>query len=122
MEKSKKTIKLEHFQNLVAVAYADGCLDIDEAEFLAERAEEYGFPKKIVDEIIDNVENLEFIIPLNNEEKEEQLTDSVYMAMIDGEIHDREYDLCLKIAEKLDLDKDYLDEIIELTKKLWKGE
>ena len=122
MKKSKKTIKLEHFQNLVAVAYADEKLDIEEAEFLAQRAEEYGFPKKIVDEIIDNVENLEFIIPLNNEEREEQLTDSVYIAMIDGKIHEREYELCLKIAKKLDLDKSYLDEIIELTKKLWKNE
>ena len=105
MKKSKKTIKLEHFQNLVAVAYADEKLDIEEAEFLAQRAEEYGFPKKIVDEIIDNVENLEFIIPLNNEEREEQLTDSVYIAMIDGKIHEREYELCLKIAKKLDLEK-----------------
>ena len=122
MGKSKKTIKLEHFQNLVAVAYADGHLDMGEAEFLAERAEEYGFSKEIVNEILDKAEKLEFIIPLNNEEREEQLTDSVYMAMIDGEIHDREYELCLKIAEKLDLDKDYLDEIIELTKKLWKEE
>lgn len=119
MAKTEKQIKLEHFQNLVAVAYSDGHLDINEAEFLAERAEEYGLPKDIVDTIIDNVNNLEFIIPLNDEEKEEQLTDSVYMAMVDGSVDQREYDLCLKIAQKLDFDQQYLDDIIRLTKDLW---
>ena len=122
MEKSEETIKLEHFQNLVAVAYADGHLDPNEAKFLAERAEEYGLPKNIVDQIIDNVDNLEFIIPLNDEEREDQLTDSVYMAMVDGSVDKTEYDLCLKIAEKLDFDKSYLDEIIRLTKELWEKE
>ncbi len=119
MEKSKITIKLEHFQNLVAVAYADGRLDIKEAEFLAQKAEEYNIKKELVDKIIDNAERLEFIVPANNIEKMNQLTDSVYMAMIDGEVDDREYDLCLIIAKKLDFDKNYLDEIIKLTKKLW---
>ena len=118
MAKSKKQIKLEHFQNLVAVAYADGNLDINEAELLAERAEEYGFPKTIIDEIIDNAENLEFIIPLNDEDREEQLIESVHMAMVDGDVHEEEYALCLKIAKKLDFNKSYLDKIIELTKGL----
>ncbi len=116
-----KKIRIEHFQNLVAVAYADGHLDIKEAEFLAERAEDYGLEKEIVDDIIDRAEKLEFVIPLNDEDREEQLTDAVFMAMIDGEVADNEYKLCLKIAEKLDFDSSYLDEIIALTSKLWKN-
>jgi tellurite resistance protein len=119
MEKSEQQIKLEHFQNLVAVAFADGSLDKDEASFLAERAEEYGLSKKEVDETIANAENLIFVIPLNDEDRETQLTYSVYIAMVDGAVDDKEYALCLKIAEKLDFDKRYLDEIIELTGKLW---
>ena len=121
MAKSERQINLEHFQNLVAVAYADGKLDISEAELLAERAEDYGFPKEIVDEIIDKADNLEFIIPLNTEDREEQLADAVYMSMIDGNVDDKEYDLCMKIAEKLDFDKSYLDKIIAMTKKLWEA-
>ena len=122
MAQSEKQIKVEHFQNLVAVAYADGHLDILEAQFLARRAEEYGIEKEIVDAIIDKAEKLEFVIPLNDEDREDQLTDAVYMGMIDGEVHEAEYNLCLKIAEKLDFDKFYLDDIIELTQKLWKSE
>ncbi len=119
MEKSERRIRLEHFQNLVAVAYADGHLDKKEALFLAERAEDYGLLKSEVDETIDNAENLKFIIPQNDEEREAQLTDAVYIAMVDGNVDEKEYDLCLKIAEKLDFDNRYLDEIIELTGKLW---
>lgn len=121
MDIKDKQVKVEHFQNLVAVAYADGHLEKHEIEYIASRAEDYGIEKETVDSIIDKAENLEFIIPLNDEDREEQLTDSVYMAMIDGQVHEKEYSLCLKIAEKLDFDKHYLDEIIDLTAKLWKG-
>jgi tellurite resistance protein len=119
MTQSDKKIQIEHFQNIVAVAFADGLLDDSEKSFLAERAEDYGLLKETVDNILKNVDNLEFIIPLNAEEREEQLSDAVYMAMINGNVEEREYDLCLKIAEKLDLDRKYLDEVIDLTKRLW---
>ncbi len=120
MTAHEKVIKTEHFQNLVAVAYSDGILQQSELAFLASRAEEYGLDKDVVNRIIDSVDNLEFIIPLNDEDREEQLADAVYMGMIDGEVHGVEYNLCMKIAEKLDFDTEYLDDIIELTKKLWK--
>lgn len=122
MSEKGRRIKLEHFQNLVAVAYADGHLELEEAKFLAQRAEDYGLSKTEVDETIDNAENLVFVIPQNEEDRETQLTDSVYIAMVDGKVDEREYSLCLKIAEKLDFDKRYLDEIIELTEKLWASE
>ncbi|MCF6243174.1 MAG: TerB family tellurite resistance protein [Bacteroidales bacterium] len=115
-----KKIKLEHFANLVAVAYSDGYLEEHEKEFLSERAEEYGLPANEVKKLFDMAAELKFIVPQNDEEKEEQLSDAVYMAMIDGKVHEKEYDLCLTIAEKLDFRKKDLDYVIELTKKLWK--
>ncbi len=115
-----KSIKLEHFANLVAVAFSDNYLDEQEQAFLTERAEEYGLPADEVRKLIDSAEELKFIVPLNEEEKEEQLSDVVYMAMIDGKVHEKEYQLCLTIAEKLDFRKQDLDYVIELTKKLWK--
>jgi len=118
MEKSEKQIKKEHFQNLVAVALADGVLDDNELYVLTERAEEYGIEKAFINEVIKNAENLEFLIPLNDEDREEQLADAVHMAMVDGQVDDKEFQLCLKIAEKLDLDEDYLNYIIKLTKKM----
>ena len=122
MNQPDKKIQIEHFQNIVAVAHADGILDQSEKDFLSDRADDYGFSKETVDKIFKNIDNLEFIIPQNNEEREEQLSDAVFMAMIDGKVDDREYNLCLKIAEKLDLDRKYLDEVIDLTKRLWDKE
>lgn len=120
-EDQEKKIKFEHFHNLIAVAYADGYLDQSEIDFLLEKAEEIGLPLNKVNQLMDKAENLEFIIPLNTEESENQLADAVFMMMIDGEIHDKEYNICLQMAERLGLSKSYLDHVVELTKKLWKN-
>ncbi|OQY00215.1 MAG: hypothetical protein B6I20_09060 [Bacteroidetes bacterium 4572_117] len=114
-----RSIKIEHFANLVAVACSDNFLDEKERAFLTERAEELGLPANEVKKLIDSAEELKFIIPLNEEDKEEQLSDIVYMAMIDGEVHEKEYELCLTVAKKLSLKKKDLNHIIKLTKKLW---
>ncbi len=117
--KKNRKVKIEHFKNLVAVAFADGVLDEIENDFLLEKAEEIGLPNNEVKEIINSAEKLIFMVPINQENKEDQLADIVFMAMIDGHVHDKEYDLCLQIADKLGLSKNYLDQIIKLTKKLW---
>jgi len=113
-----RKIKVEHFQNLIAVALSDGVLDEEEKEFLNERASEIGFPQDEVNRIIENAGELEFLIPMNKIDREDQLGDAVYMTMVDGEIHEKEYNLCLRLAEKLELDKNYLDHIIDLSQKL----
>lgn len=115
----QRRVKLEHFQNLIAVAFADGYLDESEKEFLSEKAEEFGLNQEEVQKIMSNVDNLEFLIPMNAIDKEDQLADVVFMSMIDGEVSGMEYELCLKISEKLDLGKNYLDHVIDLTRKLW---
>ena len=118
--KKDKNIKKEHFSNLVTVAYSDGVLNDNEKEFLEERAMDYGLSKEEVDEITSKVDILKFMVPLNEEEKEEQLSDIVFMSMIDGEVHEKEYEICLTIAKRLDFKQKDLDHIIKLTKKLWK--
>ena len=115
-----KQIKKEHFINLVAVAYADGKYTEEEMDFLSEKASEFGLDESDVNEIMQNADQLHFKIPLNDVDREEQLSDVVCMTMIDGHVDTREYNLCLEIAKRLDFDKKYLDHIIELTSKLWK--
>ena len=113
-----KNIKLEHFANLVAVAAADGHMDEDEKEFLAEKAEEMGLNPEEINKILSNPQQIAFNIPDSMEEKEEQLSDAVFMAMIDGEIHDKEYHMCINFANRLGLNQKDVDEIITLAKKL----
>lgn len=112
-------IKKEHFQNLIAIANADGMLDEEEKDLLYEKAHEFGINESHVDYMIDNADTLEFIIPKKVNSKEEYLTEIIYMALIDGELHDKEYAICLKISERLGLKKDDLDNGLSLIKKLW---
>jgi tellurite resistance protein len=116
---SEREINLDHFKNLVAVSVADGNLDDDEKGFLEERAEELGLPSNDVSEIMANADKLEFVVPEEEADREEQLADIVFMAMVDGTIEDKEYKLCLNIAERLELKKEDLDEVIALTQRLW---
>jgi tellurite resistance protein len=114
----KRAVKAEHFANLVAIAYADNFLDEDEKKFLSERAEDIGLNTDEVKSMLTNAEELKIIVPLNQDEIEEQIADIVYMIMVDGEIHEKEYKLCLDIAQKLDYSKTDLDYMIDLTRKL----
>lgn len=114
-----RKIKVQHFKNLVAVAYSDGYYDEIERDFLAEKAVEYGLTIEVVSGILSNAEDLQFIVPENSIDSEEQLSDVVYMAIIDGVLRNNEYELCLSIAKRLGFDKEYVDQVIESTKKAW---
>lgn len=114
-----RNIKLEHFSNLVSVASADGFIEDSERGFLEERAVEFGLKPDQIAQVMSNIEGLEFIVPELMEDREEQLVDVVFMSMVDGNIEEKEYLLCLNIAERLELKKNDLDEVIALTKRLW---
>ncbi len=120
--KTQRQIKKEHFANLLIVAHADGKLTKEEIDLLAQRAIDYGLSEEEVRQMTDNLEKLKFQIPLNQEEKEEQLTNAIYMSLIDGQIAPQEYEICLSLAQKLGLDKKYLDNLIDLVKELWQNE
>ncbi len=113
-----KKIKLEHFANIVAVAASDGKINNEELDLLKERALEYGLSKEEISNMINSAEDLDFIIPMNTLEKEEQLSEAVLMSMIDGKIDKHEYNICLRIAEKLGFNEKYLNHIIKLSQKL----
>ncbi len=120
--KEQKQIKKEHFANLLIVAYADGKLAKEEVNLLAQRAIDYGLSEEEIQQLVDNLDQLKFEIPYNQEEKEQQLTNAIYMSLIDGEIAQQEYKICLHLAQRLGLDQKYLDNLIELVKELWKNE
>ena len=114
-----RKIKLEHFVNLVAIAAADGYLDTREREFLAERAEESGMKAEEFDSIINDADKLQFVVPLNQVECEEQLNDAIFMSIVDGNISDQEYNLCISLANRLGIEQCEVDDIVHDIKKIW---
>lgn len=114
-----RKIKLEHFVNLVAIAAADGYLDAREREFLAERAEESGMKAEEFDSIVNDADKLQFVVPLNQIECEEQLNDAIFMSIVDGDISDQEYNLCISLANRLGIEQYEVDDIVSDIKKIW---
>ena len=114
-----RKIKLEHFVNLVAIAAADGYLDAREREFLAERAEENGMKAEEFNSIISNADKLQFVVPMNHEECEDQLNDAIFMSIVDGDISEQEYELCMSLANRLGVDAREVDEVINDVKRIW---
>lgn len=112
-------IKIEHFKNLVAVAAADGYLNSREREFLADRAEELELNEEEVKVILAEADKLQYVVPLNMVDREDQLNDAVFMSIIDGHIADQEYKLCLNIAERLGIETEYVNKMIERIKSVW---
>ena len=110
-EMRQKKMSLEYFKNLIAIANADGHLDENEKKFLAEKAKEFDLPTDEVQTVIENADKLHFTIPSDRLSREEHLADIVFMSMVDGELAKQEYNLCLKIAEHLDMKKRDVDQI-----------
>lgn len=118
MIKENKQLKLEHYKNLVAIAYADGYFDDDERSYLIEKALEFGIPFEKAETVIENASDIEFTTPKTLAEKEDQLADLVCLAVIDGDVHEKEYNLCLSLTKKFGLGKKDLDLAITVAKKI----
>lgn len=112
-------IKIEHYKNLVAIAAADGYLNSREREYLSDKAQELGLDEKEVKEIIAEADTLQYIVPLNSEDGEDQLNEAIFMSIIDGDIAEQEYQLCLTLADRLGIEKKYLDETVDAVKLMW---
>jgi uncharacterized tellurite resistance protein B-like protein len=126
---NNKKVKIEHLSNLIAVAIIDGTFEEEEKVFLKDKAYEFGLSSEEVDTVLQNAEQLQsaalyddFTVfnPKNKINKEDQLADAVYMSLINGVVTPKEYALCIHLAEKLDMGRREVDEIINLTIKLWK--
>ena len=103
---------LAYFQNLYIVAAADQQLSKEETAFLVEVAQIMGISPQNTTRIMTQREELEFIIPETEEERNIQLEDIITMMIIDRKIHEKEYNLCLKFAEKIGYNRTAFDQIM----------
>ncbi len=98
----------------MAVAIADGYWHQNEKQLIAKKAKEFGLKEKDVLAIIENAKELLFMVPQNINDREEQLSDAVHMALVDGELHHKEYELCVNIANRLGFSQRSVDQAIEM--------
>ena len=105
--------KLAFFQNLILVAAADGRLEEDESNLLLTMGNKLGLSVQQVMPIADNLSVLSFIIPEDGLQKTLELQTLVQMMLEDGQIHDREYVLCLEYAHRIGYSKEVLDDMVK---------
>jgi uncharacterized tellurite resistance protein B-like protein len=119
--RKNQKIQIEHLRSLIAIAMADGFLHENEIAFFKEKAEELGYSEEITEETFKHAENIHVDFSIENLDQEEFMLDLIAMSMIDGELHEREYNLCLKLAKKFGWSKEEVDGSIKLIKGLLEG-
>ena len=112
-------INVEHFQNLVALAYSDSYISQEEMEFLTSRAASYGITDRKAYEIIEKAKNIKMNDTVITAEKEKQLSDFIYMSVMDGILRTDEYELCLRLGERLGFGKRAVETLIQQVSKEW---
>jgi uncharacterized tellurite resistance protein B-like protein len=113
-----KELTLEYFHSLVAIALADGILKPEEEEFFKAKAEEFGFEMQSVEDMFQ--QSIEELVGQINYDADDVdfVTDLVAMSMVDGELHEKEYELCIKLVEKKGFSKADVDNTIQWLQKL----
>lgn len=106
-----------HFKNLFVVAFADGELDHNELDFINKIATRLEIPEKDVKNVLKNPDNIEFYAPENEEERFAQLYELVSIMMVDGDIDEKEVQLCKNFARKLDYKPHVVDQLVDDIRK-----
>jgi uncharacterized tellurite resistance protein B-like protein len=104
--------KLAFFQNLVVLAAADNTLDEHESELLLSVGNRLGLSPEEVLPMVDNLAALSFVIPEEGVQKTLELQTLVQMMTQDGQVHEREYAMCLEFANRIGYGKDILEDMI----------
>ncbi|GAA4436777.1 hypothetical protein GCM10023188_30230 [Pontibacter saemangeumensis] len=107
-----KQKKLAFFQNLVLVAIADRYIDKMESDFLLTIGNQLDLSEEDTLEITDNLSSLSFIIPEDGLQKSMELQTLVMMVLQDGEVEEREYNLCLEYTRQIGFTQEILDKLI----------
>ena len=100
MHKEGKTTSKSHIKNLLEMALIDSHFDDREYQLLKKLAKKHKVSKKELKEIQENNANVEFELPVDENEKFEQFYELVYMMTADKKILKEEVNLCIIYAKK----------------------
>lgn len=107
-----QTTARSHIKNLIAIAMADGHLDLIEFNLLQKIAFRNNVSEKELRAIHENPDAVVFDLPETKLERLEQLFDLVHMMSVDKSIHPEEMRLCELFAAKLQIPRHRIEEAI----------
>lgn len=112
LQGKKKKRARGHLKNLLAVAASDGSLDNMEIDYILSMAQRYSISEQELKTIKDNPEAYEYEPPVNDREKFDHLHHLVSMMLIDGEVHEKEKEICKRFAASLGLKEAFVEDFI----------
>ena len=111
-------VNIEHFRNLISLAAADGKIADVEMVALSKIAYENGIPLDRLNVMIDRANEYVFLIPQNQEGRDQQMEDMINLAMLDGDFANAERELINMVGGRLGFSPKEIREKIEYyTKK-----
>lgn len=111
---AKKKRGKAQLKNLLELALADGQFDDIEAEYLLSLAQRFNISENELKKLKANVDSVEYKPPVNDREKFDHLHQLVRMMLMDGEIHDREMEICKVLSVRLGLKPELVDDFIKV--------
>lgn len=88
-------------KNLIAVMLSDGEIDQNEMKHLGIVCRRHGISEKQLKEILSKPQSIKFTVPKEPNDRMQQLIDMVWMMLADGQIDQREMDMCITLATKM---------------------
>jgi uncharacterized tellurite resistance protein B-like protein len=107
---------LNHFANLVSLAYADNYLHPEELAYLYKVAKRLKIEDSVVQEFIKKPPVKDYDLPKDEVRRYIFLDDLLNLIAVDGEIHDNEIEKSKSLANKLGFDELIIDSIISKIK------
>lgn len=108
----REGLRRSHVKNLIEVALADGHLATEEWNMMVYLAEKFNISEHQIKDIKDNPDSVKFVIPKSHEESVLQIEDLLMVMTVDHEISPTEVELIKKIAIKLNVLPQKVDELI----------
>lgn len=88
-------------KNVIAVMLADGKIDPNEMKFLSMVCQRAGISEKELKNILQKPQSIKFTPAKSPNDRMQQLIDMVWMMLADGQIDQREMDMCITLATHL---------------------
>ena len=109
-----ENIKKSYLLMLIKIEEADNKIDINEEAFIEYIAGKLGLTEKDINEIRRHPAKFEFKLPDNVDDRLRIFYSLLYMMGIDGEIQEREKEMCRKLGFRLCINPVLVDDLIDI--------
>lgn len=111
-EDDSRNQKESHLKNLIVLTLADGHIAEIENHLLIAIAHRLGFNEKDIDRIKNDMDNIEFTLPSDYDDKIEQFQDLLTLMSVDGHIDPEEEEYCIEMAKRYELTHNVVEDLL----------